>query len=95
MKITIKLFLITALTTSLTACNGFFEKDNTPEPKPLTQFQPEIKPHLAWSVKTGSGADDEYLKMSPAIGENVIVTASTKGTVTSVDKFTGKKTLAD
>lgn len=75
----------------LSACNGFlFDKDNTPEPVPLTQFTPEIKPHLAWSTKAGSGTDDEYLKFNPAIDGNNIFISSLKGRVTSINKMNGR-----
>ncbi|HEX4045309.1 MAG TPA: PQQ-binding-like beta-propeller repeat protein, partial [Gammaproteobacteria bacterium] len=82
-------FLLTTLL--LSACSGFFETDNTPEPTPLVQFTPEIQPKKLWSTRAGSGADDEYLKIGPAIGETTIFTTSLKGTVTAINKTTGKK----
>lgn len=92
-QITIKNFIthITLVTLALilTACS-FFDKDNTPPPTPLTNFKAEIRPQLLWSAKTGSGPHDEYLKMSPAIGEVAIFTASTKGVVTSINKMNGR-----
>ncbi len=84
-----KAAVLAAVTLSLTACNGFFEKDNTPAPSPLTNFRPEATPHRIWSVNTGKGAGDEYLKMSPAISGNMIVTGSVRGTITAVNKNTG------
>src|SRR5690242_4080736 len=82
-------FLSTALL-ALSACNGFFEKDNTPTPTPLTSIAQEVKPHLLWSAHAGSGAGDEYLKMSPVISDNAIYTTSTNGIVTALDKTTGR-----
>jgi outer membrane protein assembly factor BamB len=75
----------------LTACNGFFEKDNTPEPTPLTNFNPEIAPRQLWSTKVGAGATgDDYLKLSPTLGQNAIYTSSSNGTITSVNKSNGR-----
>lgn len=89
LKITKLIFLI-ASTTFLTACSGFFDKDNTPTPKPLVAFKPEIRPHRLWSTKAGSGVNDEYLKMGPTVAYNAIYTSSLKGTITSINKQTGR-----
>lgn len=86
----IKSLILVIITLLLTSC-GFFDKDNTPEPKPLVSFTPEFKPHRLWSVKTGPGVDDEYLKMGPSISDTAIFTASPNGTVTSVNKMNGHK----
>ncbi len=82
------LFVVCAL--SLTAC-GFFDKDNTPEPKPLVTFKPEIKPHRLWSTRAGAGIDDDYLKLSPTVSDTAVFTTSANGIVTSVNKITGHK----
>lgn len=89
MRIT-KILLIAAATLLLTACGTLFEKDNTPEPKALTQFNPEVTPRLLWSANAGSGTGDEYLKASPAITDSAIYTASLNGTITSIDRATGR-----
>ncbi len=74
----------------LTACGtGFFDKDNTPIPTELTKIKPEIRTQRLWSVRTGSGTNDEYLKMNPTLGDTAIVTTSTNGYVTSVNKTNG------
>ncbi|RDI44803.1 outer membrane protein assembly factor BamB [Aquicella lusitana] len=90
-NLSIKNFLLIALMFFLTACSGFFDKDNTPDPKPLSHFTPEIKPVRLWSARAGSGIGDDYLKMSPGIGETAIFTASASGAVTSIDKTSGRK----
>src|SRR5262245_44920479 len=82
------LLIVLGLAYLLTACS-FFEKDNTPVPKPLTSFKPEINPKRLWSTNTGPIAGDEYLKMGPVIGPSAIFTASANGIVTSVNKKTG------
>ncbi|VVC76314.1 Outer membrane protein assembly factor BamB [Aquicella siphonis] len=87
---TIALFLV--FTSSLSACAGFFEKDNTPEPTPLTSYAPEVTPRLLWSANVGAGAaGNDYLKLSPAVSETAVYTTSTSGTVTALSKTSGKR----
>lgn len=74
----------------LSGCGSLFEKDNTPEPKALAQIKPEIQPRLLWSTYAGSGSGDEYLKAAPAITDAAIYTASLNGTITSVDRASGR-----
>lgn len=76
----------------LSACAGFFEKDNTPAPTPLTNYTPELAPRLLWSSKVGYGASgSDYLKMNPAVSNSAVYTASTDGVVTSTNKTTGRR----
>ncbi|HTM63978.1 MAG TPA: outer membrane protein assembly factor BamB [Gammaproteobacteria bacterium] len=82
--------LMLACICSLTACSGFFDKDNTPKPSPLVSFKQQIRPHLAWKTSTGNGAGSEYLKLSPSMNDHAIFTSSTKGTVTSTAKTNGR-----
>ena len=91
MKSIRSLLFITALTLSLTACSTFFDKDNTPAPTPLTSFKPALTAKADWMTRTGPGAKNEYLKLTPAISDNQIFTSSNDGTVTALDKETGKK----
>lgn len=80
---------ITGLCMALGACSTFMDKDNTPDPAKLTHFIPETSLTKQWYVNTGPGAGNEYLKLSPAIQDNVIFTASKNGTVTATDATTG------
>src|SRR5688572_23208849 len=85
----IKTVAIAACTIALTACSGFFDKDNTPVPTPLTTYKQEILPNRLWGVSASAGAGDEFLKMSPSFTETAIFTASVRGTVTSINKANG------
>src|SRR3990167_1055467 len=87
----LKFFLLQIFFLLITACNGFFEKDNTPQPAPLVAITPEIKPARLWSTKAGTGIGDDYLKMGFSINYNSIYTSSSNGLVTSIDKTQGSQ----
>lgn len=74
----------------LNGCSGFFEKDNTPQPMPLTAIHATVIPTLLWSQNAGKGPGKEYLKFQPVLVDNVIYTASINGLVTAFDKSSGK-----
>lgn len=82
--------LLLACVCALSACSGFFDKDNTPKPHALVQFKPQIRPILAWKTSAGSGSGNEYLKMTPAMNDHAIFTSSTNGIVTSIAKNNGR-----
>lgn len=90
MKKTLKKASIAALTLALSACNTFFDKDNTPPPSPLSSFTPEANVQTAWSVSTGSGVGSDYLKLVPAVTDTQLFTANPDGTVTATDRNTGR-----
>lgn len=73
----------------LASC-GFFDKDNIPSPAPLMAFKPIVNPHYLWSTNTGNGSAYEYLRMNPVMGSNAIFTTSSNGTITAVNKQTGR-----
>jgi outer membrane protein assembly factor BamB len=88
-KSTLKILTIGTLGALLCACNGFFDKDNTPSPTPLTQFKAETSARLKWSSNVNAGVGSDYLKMIPAVGERAIFTADKDGTITATDKING------
>src|SRR3990167_3709725 len=89
MKVIKNCLLFIFLSILLAAC-GLLDKDNTPQPTPLTTFPQQIKPLRLWVTKTGGGSTDDYLKMTPAVGDQAIYTASTRGIVTAINKNTGQ-----
>lgn len=86
----IKIVLVGTLSALLCACNGFFDKDNTPAPTPLVNFGPEIRLLNLWNTGTNSGVGNDYLKLIPAVTETQLFTASKDGVVTATDKMTGR-----
>lgn len=78
------------LTGVLSACSGFFDKDNTPPPSPLVNFTPEVRVQSSWNTRTGSGVGNEYLKLVPAVTDQRVFTADKNSTVTATNKLTGK-----
>lgn len=90
MKKMIKAITLTLFSVSLCACSSFFDKDNTPPPAPLASFTPEASVKTVWSTRTGGGIDNDYLKLVPAIADQQLFTANQNGTVTAIDKTSGK-----
>ncbi len=74
----------------LTACAGLGE-DNTPMPAPLTAYPFQFQPVLLWSVATGRGMGEDYLRLSPVIQEDQIFVASKAGLVTTLELAHGHK----
>lgn len=83
------LFILSSLGT-ITACSGFFDKDNTPTPTPLTSYKAEVMPRLLWSTSTGYASSDDTLRMNPVLADGIIYTSGYKGAVTAIDSRNGQ-----
>src|SRR5690348_6034714 len=90
MKRLLTLLPLILLTSFLTACSGFFDKDNTPPPSPLVSFQPQIKVQKHWQTHPNNGVGKDDLRLPPAVTEQAIFTASKDGVVSANDKTSGK-----
>lgn len=92
-KIIIKISTVSFIALSLSACSGFFDKDNTPDPTPLVKFTPEKHFHEDWYnyANFGIGSGPDYLRLVPAIDNQVIYTAAKDGGVTATNRLTGRK----
>ena len=74
----------------LTACAGLGD-DNSPMPAPLTAYPFQLQPVLLWSLATGRGMDDDYLRLRPVVQENQIFVASKSGLITALELAHGHK----
>ena len=88
-KLLIRSFIFAAIIPILSACNGFFDKDNTPTPASLTDYRAEIEPKKLWVVHAGYGSDDNTLRLTPAVDEHNVYTTSTNGTVSALNRING------
>jgi outer membrane protein assembly factor BamB len=75
----------------LSACNGFFDKDNTPTPKPLVNFTQQVQPQRLWSTDVGSGSSGDTLKMTPSIDNHTLYSANANGVVTAISLDSGSR----
>jgi len=74
----------------LCGCSTFWEQDNRPRPKPLAQLNPSLKIQTVWDNRTGYGVGRDYLKLSPLLTANSVITIDHLGTITAVDKLNGR-----
>ncbi|MGZ8136257.1 MAG: outer membrane protein assembly factor BamB [Methylococcaceae bacterium] len=64
-------------------------EDNTDPPNELTEYNPEIEIDVLWKESVGVGADEQSLKLVPAIGNGKILAADREGLVQARDLITG------
>lgn len=88
-KIT-RILALATLSTTLSACSTFFDKDNTPPPTPLASFKTEINIQPLWYASPGQGSKGDYIKLAPAISGQSIFTASKNGMLSASNKISGK-----
>ncbi|MGR8980418.1 MAG: outer membrane protein assembly factor BamB [Gammaproteobacteria bacterium] len=55
--------------------------DNTEPPAPLIEYAPEIQVAVLWKESVGVGADEQALKLVPAVGNGRIIAADREGLV--------------
>jgi len=65
--------------------------DNTDPPSVLVEYTPEIKIDVRWKESVGVGADEQMVKLVPAIGNARIIAADRKGLVQARDLTSGKE----
>ncbi|MGR9045092.1 MAG: outer membrane protein assembly factor BamB [Gammaproteobacteria bacterium] len=77
---------------SLSGLTDYFMggEDNTDPPSELTEYKPEITVELLWKDSVGTGADEKFLKLVPAVGHGRIFAADCEGIVEARDLTTGK-----
>ena len=86
------IFLISTAALALSSCSTFFDKDNTPAPAPLVNFQTEASVKPVWSSRVSNGTGNNYVRLAPTIANGTIYTVSAYGVITANDAATGKST---
>ncbi|MEQ8426822.1 MAG: outer membrane protein assembly factor BamB [Gammaproteobacteria bacterium] len=79
----------------LTGCGGLSEMmgdvDNSIPPTPLISFFETAKVERVWSTKAGSGTDELYIKLTPALLDGRVFIADTYGEVAALDASSGRR----
>jgi len=70
----------------IAACS---DDDNSEPPAELVDFEETLKVNELWSVNTGSGVDQLFVKLFPLILKNKIVVTDREGMVSAYDLETG------
>ncbi len=76
---------------SVSGISNYFSggEDNADPPSPLVEYTPEIKIEVLWKEKVGVGADEQSLKLVPAIGYGKVLAADREGLVQARSLTTG------
>ena len=80
------------LNESVSGISNYFlgGEDNSDPPAILVEYAPEIKIEEVWQETVGAGADEQSLKLIPAIGFGKILAADRNGLVQARDLNTGR-----
>jgi outer membrane protein assembly factor BamB len=101
MRFILLILALTALLTGCTAVDTLSEgvsgikdyflggEDNAAPPSPLIEYNPEINAEIIWKESIGVGADEQTLKLIPAIGSGKIIAADREGLVQARSLSTG------
>jgi outer membrane protein assembly factor BamB len=81
------------LVLGLTGCSWFGgDKDEeSRDPFPLTNINPEVVIKTVWSTRIGQGSQDKYTRLVPAIDGDRIFAASIDGRVMALELANGRK----
>lgn len=55
------------------------DDDNADPPAALQEYTPELQLETVWKVSVGTGADEKYLKLIPAVADGTVYAADYKG----------------
>ena len=79
----------------MSSITDVFKKDTTAEdPAKLLDFESKLEIIKEWSRGTGSGTDEQYLKLAPAISDERIYVVDSDGDIQALSTATGKKIWA-
>jgi outer membrane protein assembly factor BamB len=84
--------LLILLFLTLQGCSSWFRgTDNSDPPAPLVDFTPKNSAQKLWSLNVGASNEKLYVKLQPAVNDNIVYAASVKGHVHAVKLSTGEK----
>ncbi len=86
--VVLRFWLVAALVLSLSAC-GLWTRDTTESPAPLPEFTAIGSPNTLWSRSIGRGADRSIWQLKPAVTDDLVVVADSRGRVSALDRSTG------
>ncbi|MEQ1529008.1 MAG: outer membrane protein assembly factor BamB, partial [Methylococcales bacterium] len=82
---------VDTLKESVSGISDYFSggEDNTDPPSPLVEYTAEIQVDVLWKEQVGDGADEQSLKLVPAISNGKVIAADRNGLVQARDVNTG------
>ena len=75
---------------TLASCGVFSSKPTGLQPKALTEVGNKLNTAITWQVNTNAETTDNYLKLTPKITDNKIITITPKGVITAYQLGSGK-----
>lgn len=89
----VRAFVILVMAYSLSACSwfGWGSEDTSEPPAELVDFDERIEIEELWSAGVGSGADEFYLKLKPAVDGERLFATNHEGEVFAYHAKTGEK----
>ncbi|HRX71934.1 MAG: outer membrane protein assembly factor BamB [Gammaproteobacteria bacterium] len=85
-------FLILILSAGCSTISGWFgDSDNSIPPAELQAIAQPIGVQQLWETRIGSGAEKQFIRLTPALADGHIYAASHDGTVAALDALSGQR----
>ena len=91
MKYFVRVTALLMLALWLAGCSWLRGEDNAEPPAELTKIETKVELKQLWSRDVGSGVDEHFLRLRPAVDGGRIFAADRKGRVTALDVTNGKE----
>jgi outer membrane protein assembly factor BamB len=84
--------LILILSTGCSTIGGWFgDSDNSIPPAELKTIAQPVSVQQLWETRIGSGAEKQYIRLTPALADGRLYAASHDGTVAALDALSGQR----